>query len=228
MGDKTLAKPTTDFMFNMDIEHLGKPVYHTPGNHEVEGFQAAWMIEGKVFNQEGNPWTEEKAKLLYDWDSLFHYSHTGDVGFIEWQAMKPDMTQWKDNHVPSKDEMKEERDGGKGNKDHGAAARKAQMEKANAALHNTDLPPEHEADSGNEPEDEEEDEQVALTFADFLETVIRLRATNQPSVLDIVDMRKLLLRTQRSVMRRLDGVEDLNKRLSADIKMINKTINQSF
>eukprot|EP00929_Paragymnodinium_shiwhaense_P041112 TRINITY_DN21381_c1_g3_i1.p1 TRINITY_DN21381_c1_g3~~TRINITY_DN21381_c1_g3_i1.p1 ORF type:complete len:652 (-),score=157.94 TRINITY_DN21381_c1_g3_i1:126-2081(-) len=100
--------------------------------------------------------------------------------------------------------------------DHGALARKTQEEKAERAA--------NMEDGAQDEEEEPEDDQVALTFADFLETVIRLRATNHPSVLDIVDLRKLMLRTQRSVMRRLDTVEELNNRLGAEIKMINKTI----
>jgi len=72
--------------------------------------------------------------------------------------------------------------------------------------------------------DDEEDAEVSLTFADFLEMVIRLRSTNQPSVLDVVDLRKLILKSQRNVVRRLDTLEELNARLNSEVKTIRNTI----
>jgi len=69
-----------------------------------------------------------------------------------------------------------------------------------------------------------EEEEVALTFADFLEMVIRLRSTNQPSVLDLVDLRKLIMRSQRNVNRRLDTLEEINIRLNNELQVVNRTI----
>lgn len=71
---------------------------------------------------------------------------------------------------------------------------------------------------------EEEEEEVALSFADFLEMVIRLRSTNTPSVLDLVDLRKLIMRSQRNVNRRLDTLEEINVRLSNELQVVNRTI----
>eukprot|EP00927_Polykrikos_kofoidii_P073915 TRINITY_DN69930_c0_g1_i1.p1 TRINITY_DN69930_c0_g1~~TRINITY_DN69930_c0_g1_i1.p1 ORF type:complete len:665 (+),score=146.32 TRINITY_DN69930_c0_g1_i1:68-2062(+) len=80
-----------------------------------------------------------------------------------------------------------------------------------------------EGDAAADDEDDD-DGQVSLTFADFLKRVIRLRSTNQPSVLDMVDLRKLIQRCQRNVTRRLDRLEELNVRLTSEVQMINKII----
>jgi hypothetical protein len=76
----------------------------------------------------------------------------------------------------------------------------------------------------DEEEEEEDEEEVCLTFGDFLEMVIRLRSSNPPSVLDVVDLRKLILRSQRTVMKRLDAIEDLNIRLTMEVQMIGQSI----
>jgi len=65
----------------------------------------------------------------------------------------------------------------------------------------------------------ESNTEVSMTFADFLEMVIRLRADNSPSVADVVELRKLLFRGQRMVARRFARIEksqmDLNKGVQA-------------
>mmetsp|Transcript_92757 Transcript_92757/g.298206 ORF Transcript_92757/g.298206 Transcript_92757/m.298206 type:complete len:217 (-) Transcript_92757:227-877(-) len=53
---------------------------------------------------------------------------------------------------------------------------------------------------------EEEDEGKSMTFAEFLEMVIRLRSENQPSVADIVELRKLVCKSQESMHARIDRV----------------------
>merc|ERR1712037_33232 len=73
-------------------------------------------------------------------------------------------------------------------------------------------------------EKEEEQEEVALTFADFLEMVIRLRSANQPSVLDIADLQKLYMRSQRSLTRRIEAMEEMNTSLSSGVKSISRML----
>jgi len=73
-------------------------------------------------------------------------------------------------------------------------------------------------------QDGQERSGVTLSKADFLEMVIRLRSTNQPSVIDIVDLRKLILRSQKNVMHRLEQLEEANSRLAADMHAIMRTI----
>lgn len=62
------------------------------------------------------------------------------------------------------------------------------------------------ASSANEA-DKPEDEGKSMTFAEFLEMVIRLRSENQPSVADVVELRKLIFKGQRQVQRRVDKIE---------------------
>lgn len=78
-----------------------------------------------------------------------------------------------------------------------------------------------ELDSMDESEGSEEQSRE-MTHAQFLETVIRLRPTHQPCYLDIVDLRKLILRSQRSVMRRMEFLEEMNTRLKAEMQVINE------
>merc|ERR1712037_217607 len=73
-------------------------------------------------------------------------------------------------------------------------------------------------------EEQEEEEEVALTFADFLEMVIRLRSANQPSVLDIADLQKLYMRSQRSLTRRIETLEEMNSSLSSGVKSISRML----
>jgi len=68
------------------------------------------------------------------------------------------------------------------------------------------------------------DEGVTLSFADFLEMVLRLRATQQPSVLDIVDLRKLIMKHQKITSRRLDELEEKNNRLHMELQWIHRLI----
>eukprot|EP00929_Paragymnodinium_shiwhaense_P026123 TRINITY_DN15596_c0_g1_i5.p1 TRINITY_DN15596_c0_g1~~TRINITY_DN15596_c0_g1_i5.p1 ORF type:complete len:646 (-),score=163.85 TRINITY_DN15596_c0_g1_i5:341-2278(-) len=58
-----------------------------------------------------------------------------------------------------------------------------------------------------EGEEEEEEHEISMTFADFLEMVIRLRADNTPSVLDIVELRKLCMKGQNQVNKRFAHIQ---------------------
>lgn len=75
-------------------------------------------------------------------------------------------------------------------------------------------------------EEDEEGNTQALTFADFLEMVIRLRADNRPSVLDVVDLRKLVLKSQRQVLGQVGGLEKMNLKLSADMQDVSATLDK--
>merc|ERR1712113_1123140 len=52
-----------------------------------------------------------------------------------------------------------------------------------------------------------DEEGKSMTFADFLEMVIRLRADNTPSVADIVELRKLIFKGQRTLTKHLSHIE---------------------
>merc|ERR1719424_904628 len=73
---------------------------------------------------------------------------------------------------------------------------------------------------------EGEEKTAALAFADFLEMVIRLRADNRPSVLDIVDLRKLVLKNNRSVLTSVDGLEKMNGRLTKKMQDVTSTLDR--
>jgi hypothetical protein len=63
-----------------------------------------------------------------------------------------------------------------------------------------------------------------VTNADFLEMIIRLRPDNRPSVLDITDLRKLVLTTQRQIAQRIDPLEDSNDKLASDMRLITEQL----
>merc|ERR1740121_677799 len=50
--------------------------------------------------------------------------------------------------------------------------------------------------------------------------VIRLRSENRPSVLDVVDLRRLCLQSQHQTLERLDRVEGLNTELAEDVRQL--------
>lgn len=73
-----------------------------------------------------------------------------------------------------------------------------------------DIDPELLALAQLSPEEQKKldaEEQRSMTFADFLEMVIRLRSDNQPSVADVVDIRKLIYKGQRQATKRLHHLE---------------------
>jgi len=74
----------------------------------------------------------------------------------------------------------------------------------------------------------EEDEEVSMSFADFMEMVIRLRSDNIPSVADIVDLRKLIFKGQRQAMRRLHHIEKGQHELQRGIRMICEQLDQQW
>jgi len=57
-----------------------------------------------------------------------------------------------------------------------------------------------------------------ITFADFMERVICLRPTKSPSGVDIVELRKLILGSQRNLLRRLDALEDTGHGLRSQVQ----------
>jgi len=59
-----------------------------------------------------------------------------------------------------------------------------------------------------------------LSFGDFIEMVIRLRSENRPSVLDVVDLRRLCLQSQHQTLERLDRVEELNTEVAEDVRQL--------
>lgn len=74
----------------------------------------------------------------------------------------------------------------------------------------------------------EEEEERSMTFADFLEMVIRLRSDNAPSVADIVDLRKLIFKGQRNAMRRLHHIEKGQLELQRGIRTICEQLDQQW
>merc|ERR1712060_702452 len=82
----------------------------------------------------------------------------------------------------------------------------------------------HDSEQPEECAEKISDEGVSLSLADFLEMVLRLRATQQPSVLDIVDLRKLIIKHQKVTSRRLDELEEKNNRLHMELQWIHRLI----
>merc|ERR1712232_1123092 len=72
----------------------------------------------------------------------------------------------------------------------------------------------------NESAEGEEDEGKSMTFAEFLELVIRLRAENTPSVADIVELRKVVFKGQKEVTKRLHNIEKEQTALQNHIRSI--------
>merc|ERR1712050_15679 len=54
------------------------------------------------------------------------------------------------------------------------------------------------------------EEGKSMTFADFLEMVIRLRADNTPFVADIVELRKLIFKAQRALAKHFTHMDRTN------------------
>lgn len=73
---------------------------------------------------------------------------------------------------------------------------------------------------GGTVEAEDGDEGPSMSFADFLEMVIRLRAENLPSVADIVDLRKLLQKNQKAILTRAGNIEKHQHELQKGINTI--------
>jgi len=73
---------------------------------------------------------------------------------------------------------------------------------------------------GEDGDDAGEFEEPTMTFAEFLEMVIRLRSDNLPSVADIVELRKLIFKSQRQVGRRLNHIEKGQHELQRGIRMM--------
>eukprot|EP00927_Polykrikos_kofoidii_P031277 TRINITY_DN26923_c0_g1_i1.p1 TRINITY_DN26923_c0_g1~~TRINITY_DN26923_c0_g1_i1.p1 ORF type:complete len:611 (+),score=122.11 TRINITY_DN26923_c0_g1_i1:249-2081(+) len=70
--------------------------------------------------------------------------------------------------------------------------------------------------------------EVALSFADFLEMVIRLRAENTPSVADIVELRKLISKCQRTINRRLNHLEKGQLEIQRGIRMVSEQLDSTL
>lgn len=82
--------------------------------------------------------------------------------------------------------------------------------------------------AGEPPPAVEEEEEVSLTFADFLEMVIRLRGNNPPSVADVVDLRKLVSKGHRQALRRLHHLERGQQDLQRGIRLICEQLDQQW
>lgn len=67
---------------------------------------------------------------------------------------------------------------------------------------------------------DESDEGPTMSFAEFLEMCIRLRADNVPSVLDIVELRKLIAKGQKQVSTRFHQIEKYQHELQRVINVI--------
>lgn len=92
-----------------------------------------------------------------------------------------------------------------------------------------DMDPELLALAQLSPEDMEkmkEQGQRSMTFAEFLEMVIRLRSDNMPSVADIVDIRKLIYKNQRQAAKRLKQLEKGQQDLYRGLQGICKQLEQ--
>jgi len=77
-------------------------------------------------------------------------------------------------------------------------------------------------------EQSEEQEEYSMSFAEFLEMVIRLRGNNPPSVADIVDLRKLIVKGQRQAFRRLHHLERGQQEMQRGIRNICNELDQQW
>merc|ERR1712113_892499 len=68
------------------------------------------------------------------------------------------------------------------------------------------------------------EEGKSMTFADFLEMVIRLRADNTPSVADIVELRKLIFKGQRTLTKHLNNIERTQMDLNKNFRLVSDQI----
>lgn len=66
----------------------------------------------------------------------------------------------------------------------------------------------------------EEPEEVALTFADFLEMVFRLRSSEKPSVSNIIELRKLLNKGHKNSGRRMDDIDSQKDQMLSQLQDI--------
>jgi len=70
-------------------------------------------------------------------------------------------------------------------------------------------------------EDEDfEEEDPSMTFSDFINTVIRLRSKNMASVVDIVTVRKLIMRLQTETAEKLEALAAANAKLQRGVQSI--------
>mmetsp|Transcript_107914 Transcript_107914/g.170458 ORF Transcript_107914/g.170458 Transcript_107914/m.170458 type:complete len:566 (-) Transcript_107914:81-1778(-) len=77
-------------------------------------------------------------------------------------------------------------------------------------------------------EQSEEEEEYSMSFAEFLEMVIRLRGNNPPSVADIVELRKLIVKGQRQAFRRLHHLERGQLEMQRGIRNICNELDQQW
>jgi len=74
--------------------------------------------------------------------------------------------------------------------------------------------------------EQQEEEEVVLTWGDFLEMVIKLRANHKPSVADLVDLRKLFVGGQNKMIGRLDNVEEQHQKMNSELKALGKSLDK--
>eukprot|EP00929_Paragymnodinium_shiwhaense_P002050 TRINITY_DN102243_c0_g1_i1.p1 TRINITY_DN102243_c0_g1~~TRINITY_DN102243_c0_g1_i1.p1 ORF type:complete len:583 (+),score=120.11 TRINITY_DN102243_c0_g1_i1:63-1811(+) len=88
-----------------------------------------------------------------------------------------------------------------------------------------------ENDHGGRHSQHKADEPVkegSMTFADFLEMVIRLRAENTPCVADIVELRKLVHKSQKSMQRKVNQLEKGQLAIQRGIRMVSEQLDSSL
>merc|ERR1712110_807064 len=68
-----------------------------------------------------------------------------------------------------------------------------------------------------EPKCDSEEDEEAMSFGEFIETVIRLRSHNHISVVDLVDLQKLVTSCQKQVNDQLERLEKGNATLEAEL-----------
>jgi len=70
----------------------------------------------------------------------------------------------------------------------------------------------------------QEAEEVALSFADFLETVIKLRPSQKPSVANLVELRKLYMKGQKKATMRLDDLESQQHKAMLELHALSRSL----
>lgn len=76
------------------------------------------------------------------------------------------------------------------------------------------------SNASSQAREEEEEEEYAMTFADFVNTVVRLRSKNLASVVDIVDLRKLVMKVQSEAEQQLETISAMNSKLLRELRGI--------
>jgi len=84
---------------------------------------------------------------------------------------------------------------------------------------------------GEEPDNHSgaaEKKEGTMTFAEFLEMVIRLRAENTPCVADIVELRKLIHKGQKTMQRKVNQLEKGQLTIQRGIRMVSEQLDSTL